>query len=324
MLPLRLQPGDEIRVIAPSTSLALVKGEQVNIATERLNDLGFKVTFGKHVNEHDMFFSTSVEERIQDLHEAFADPKVKAIVTAVGGYNSNQLLQHIDYEFIQANPKILCGLGDSTALQTAIYTKTGLITYYGPHFSTFGIRHMSDYLVQGFLTAVTNDAPFDLEPSDRWSDDHWYLEQEEREFHPHEGYRIIQEGKAEGTLIGGNLSTLNLLQGTAYMPSLERAILFIEEDEEAHPLSFDRGLQSLLQQPGADKLKGVLIGRFQKGSNMTREALDQIVRGKRELEGLPVLADVNIGHTDPMATLPIGGKASVYAKGEKVEIFVEQ
>src|SRR5436305_14767079 len=71
MLPNRLAPGDEIRVIAPSTSMALVKGKQVEFAIERLTQLGFQVTFGKNVEDHDEFFSTSIEQRIEDLHQAF-------------------------------------------------------------------------------------------------------------------------------------------------------------------------------------------------------------------------------------------------------------
>src|SRR4051812_8902879 len=98
MLPRRLAPGDEIRVIAPSTSMAVLKGKQVDMAVERLNNLGFTVTFGKNVYEHDEFFSTSIDDRIEDLHEAFRDTNVKGILTALGGYNANQLLKYIDYD----------------------------------------------------------------------------------------------------------------------------------------------------------------------------------------------------------------------------------
>lgn len=85
MKPSRLQAGDEIRVIAPSRSLAIVKGEQRRLAEERLTELGFKVTYGKTVLFHDDFFSNSIEDRIEDLHDAFRDPNVKGIFTAIGG-----------------------------------------------------------------------------------------------------------------------------------------------------------------------------------------------------------------------------------------------
>src|SRR5213079_2607753 len=151
MLPNRLARGDEIRVIAPSTSMALVKGKQVEFAIERLTQLGFQVTFGKNVEDHDEFFSTSIEQRIEDLHQAFQNPNVKGILTALGGYNANQLLNYIDYDIIKANPKVFCGYSDSTAIHAAIYKKTGLITYYGPFFSSFGMKSGFDYTLQSFL-----------------------------------------------------------------------------------------------------------------------------------------------------------------------------
>ncbi|KAB7707201.1 LD-carboxypeptidase [Bacillus aerolatus] len=322
MQPPRLQPGDEIRVIAPSMSMAIVKGEQVEIARERLEGFGLRVTFGRHVHEHDLVFSTSIENRIEDLHEAFRDPNVKAIFTAIGGYNANQLLAHIDYELIKNNPKILIGYSDITALQLAIYQKTGLITYSGPHFSTFGMRKMADYTVQGMLAALTNDAPFELEPPETWSDDKWYLDQEDRTYYPNAGPVVVTEGKAKGRLIGGNLCTMNLLQGTEFMPSLKDAMLFIEDDNETHLMTFDRNLQSVLHLPDAKELKAILIGRFQKESDITESALVSLLKNKPELAGIPVIANVSFGHTDPIATLPVGGRTEVTAENGKVDIMI--
>ncbi|MBA4537766.1 LD-carboxypeptidase [Bacillus aquiflavi] len=320
----KLKIGDEIRVIASSTSMAVVKGEQVEIAAARLHNLGFKVTFGRHVNTHDEFFSSSISERIEDLHEAFRNPSVKGILTALGGYNSNQLLRYIDYDLIRKNPKIFCGYSDITALGLAIYKKSGLVTYSGPFFSTFGIKYGFDYTLQSFLSAVTNDGTYEIEPSKTWSDDPWYRDQQDVTFYHQDGYFVLNEGKSEGKIIGGHLSTLNLLQGTEYMPSLKNAILFIEDDEETHPLSFDRNLQSLLYLRDAQLIKGLLIGRFQKGSNMTDEALQRIVKSKAELAHIPVIANVNIGHVNPFATFPIGAKAIIEAKGTETKIMIEQ
>ncbi|WP_282141698.1 S66 family peptidase [Cytobacillus oceanisediminis] len=324
MLAERLKPGDEIRVIAPSRSMAIIKGEQLRIAQERLNQLGFTITYGKNAELHDEFFSTSIEERIEDLHDAFTDPNVKGILTVIGGYNANQLLNYIDFEIIKNNPKILCGFSDITALQGAIYKKTGLITYSGPHFSSFGVKHGFEYTLDSFINAVTNDAPYEILASSDWSDDPWYLDQEDRHFIKNNGYTVIQEGDAEGRLIGGNLCTLNLLQGTEFMPSLKDSILFIEDDEESHALTFDRDLQSLLHLPDAQGIKGILIGRFQKNSQVTEEALRKIIESKKELHGIPVIADVNFGHVQPYATIPIGGRAAIKAKGFESEIWIEQ
>jgi muramoyltetrapeptide carboxypeptidase len=324
MLAKRLQPGDEIRIIAPSNSMALLKEGQIEIAIKRLELLGFNVTFGKHVYNHDEFFSTSIEERIEDLHEAFSDSKVKGILSVIGGFNANQLLKYIDFELIKNNPKVFCGYSDITALNVAIFQKTGLVTYSGPHFSTFGMKHGFDYTLDSFLAALTNDAPYEIIPSETWSDDAWFLDQDAREFHPQTHYQVLQEGIAEGRLIGGNLCTINLLQGTEYMPSLKDTILFIEDDYATYPNVFDRQLQSILHLPEAKGIKGLLIGRFQKESNMTEFALRKIISSKKELQGIPVIMDVNFGHTQPIATIPVGGIAKINAFGSQVEISIEQ
>ncbi len=320
----RLKPGDEIRVIAPSMSMSILKEKQVEIAEERLRRLGFTVTYGKNAFIQNEFFSSSIGERIADLHEAFSDPNVKGILTAIGGYNSNQLLKFIDYELIRNNPKVFCGFGDITALTAAIHKKTGLITYSGPHFSSFGMKHGFDYTFTSFLDAVTNDAPYEVSPSAEWSDDPWYFDQDKRNFIKQDSYLVLQEGEAEGKLIGGNLSTLNLLQGTEFMPSLQDAVLFLEDDEESHPQSFERALQSLLHMPDAGNVRALLIGRFQKDSHMTEEALRKIIFSKEELKGIPIIANVNIGHTSPMATIPLGAKATISAFGNDTEIMIWQ
>lgn len=322
MKPSRLKAGDEIRVIAPSRSLAIVKGEQRRLAEERLIELGFKVTYGKTALVHDDFFSNSIEDRIEDLHDAFRNPSVKGIFTGIGGYNANQLLRYIDYDLIKENPKVLMGYSDITAINLAIYKKTGLITYAGPHFSTFGMKAGLDYTMDYFKKAVLQDEAFDLEQSDTWSDDSWHLEQDDRTFHPNSGYMVIQEGEAAGTILGGNLCTINLLQGTEYMPSLRDRILFIEDDEESHPFSFDRDLQSLLQLPDASGIRGVVIGRFQNNSGMTPYALQQIIETKKELNGIPVIANANFGHVHPFATIPIGESVKMIVRNGKVSLSI--
>lgn len=320
----KLRPGDEIRIIAPSTSMALVKGAQREIAEQRLMELGFKVSYGNNVQNHNEFFSSSIEERIEDLHNAFLDPNVKGILTVIGGYNSNQLIKYIDYETIKNHPKIFCGFGDITALNLAFYKKTGLINYSGPHFSTLGTRVGFEYTLSSFLQAVTNDAPYEINPSENWSDDSWHLEEEERTFIEQDSYLVLREGEATGKLIGGNLSTMNLLQGTEYMPSLKDAILFIEDDEESHMHSFDRDLQSLLHLPDAEEIKAILIGRFQRTSNITEEALRKIIDSKKELKNIPIIGNVNFGHVSPIATIPIGAMAQVTASSKGTEIIIVQ
>ena len=307
MFPSKLSPDDEIRVIAPSASFANIVSSTRDTAVENLSALGLRLSYGENCQEIDEFRSSSIASRIADIHDAFADPRVKGILSVIGGYNSNQLLRYLDYDLIAANPKALCGFSDITALGTAIYAKTGLVTYSGPHFSTFGMKKGLEYTLEYFKKCLMETIPFVVEPSSEWSDDSWYRDQENRSFIANEGYRVVNEGQAEGRLLGGNLCTLNLLQGTEYMPSLAGSILLLEDDDEAKPLTFDRDLQSLIHQPDFQGVRGVVIGRFQRGSEMEPELLQKIIKTKQELAGIPVVVNADFGHTTPQFTFPIGG-----------------
>lgn len=161
--------------------------------------------------------------------------------------------------------------------------------------------------------------PFDVIPSTKWSDDAWYLDQANRQFHPTK-WKMYQEGTAEGTLFGGNLCTLNLLQGTSFIPHIKDAILFVEDDELVFPEMFARDLTSLLQH--AESIKGLIIGRFQKKSEMTEEHLRFILDKHPMLKHIPVIYDVDIGHTQPVFTLPIGGDVKLACKDGAVQLRI--
>lgn len=323
LIPPKLQRGDVVRVITPSRSLQLIGEETKKIANKRFEDMELVLSFGKHVSETDQFASSSIESRIEDLHDAFADKSVRAIITVIGGFNSNQLLRDIDWDLIKNNPKIFCGYSDITALNNAIYAKTGLITYSGPHYSTFGQKLYFDYSLEYFKKCLFSNEQFDINPSKEWSDDAWYLDQEKRDPVSNEGgYLVIHEGEANGTIIGANLCTFNLLQGTEYMPSLTDSILFIEDDGESVPHTFDRDLQSLIHQPGFDGVKAIVIGRFQKASQMTSVVLKKIIETKRELKNISVIANVDFGHSDPKITFPVGGSAIIKAHQNNSQIKI--
>ena len=254
MIPNKLKPGDEVRVIAPSRSMAILGEDCKEIATKRLEDLGLKVTFGKHVLEYDEdYMCTNVEARAEDLNDAFRDTNVKAILTVIGGFNSNQILKYIDFDMIKENPKIFCGFSDITILSNSIYAKTGIVTYSGPHYSSFGMQKgFMEYEMEYFKKMFFDDKEIEIESSKEWSDDAWFLDQENRDFIKNDGMFVINEGEATGRIVGGNLCTLNLLQGTEYMPNIEDTILFIEDDEitgKAFLTEFDRDLVSLIMQP---------------------------------------------------------------------------
>ncbi|MEU4325555.1 S66 family peptidase [Nonomuraea dietziae] len=312
IFPRKLNQGDVIRVVAPARSRAMVmEHDHTDIIEARFAELGLTLSYGRHVDERDALDSSSIASRIADLHEAFADPSVAAILTVIGGYNCNELLPFLDWELIRANPKILCGYSDITALQNAVLARTGLVTYSGPHWSTFGMRDHFEQTLEWFTEVMFGTAPISLTPAARWNDDLWFLDQDRRDLIPNEGWWPIQPGTAEGRIVGGNLCTLNLLQGTPYMPSLDGAILIVEDDFESHPATFARDLTSLLQLPDAAGIRGLAVGRFQNASNMTRALLEQIIGSQPALTGIPILANIDVGHTYPLATVPIGGHAGL-------------
>lgn len=313
IIPEKLKKGDEIRVIAPSRSLKIISEETRDNANKIFEDLGLKLSFSKNAEKCDDFFSSSIEDRIEDLHEAFLDKNVKAIFTVIGGYNSNQLLKYIDYELIKSNPKIFCGYSDITALSCAIYHKTGLITYSGPVYSTFGMKKGLDYTIEYMKRALMESKEFEIIPSETWSDDLWYINQNDRNFIPNEGLKYINEGEAQGKIIGGNLCTLNLLQGTEFMPSLKDTILFIEDADLTFAEIFDRDLQSLIHQKDFEKVRGIVFGKFQIKSNIDEQIFIKIINAKKELRNIPIIYNVNFGHTTPHITFSIGGVAKVIA-----------
>lgn len=327
MIPEKLKAGDEVRVIAPSRSMVILGEDCKKIATQRLESFGLKVTFGKYVMEADEdYLCTSVEHRVEDLNEAFRDKNVKAILTVIGGFNSNQILDFIDYEAIKQNPKIFCGFSDITALSNAIYAQTGLVTYSGPHYSSFGMLKGFEYELEYFKKMFFQSEEFEIESSKEWSDDAWFIDQENREFISNEGMYIINEGKAEGDIVGGNLCTLNLLQGTEYMPNIEGKVLFLEDDGmagNAYLVTFDRDLQSLIHTKEFKNIKAIVLGRNQKGCNMTKEKWIKLIKNKPELKDIPVIAGADFGHTTPIFAFPIGGHAKLEAENGKIRLLIK-
>ncbi|MBR9704760.1 LD-carboxypeptidase [Candidatus Pacearchaeota archaeon] len=327
MYPPKLKKGDEIRIITPSRSMSIISEDIQKIAQKRLENLGFTVTFGKNINESDEFASSSIQSRINDLHEAFKDKNVKAILTVIGGFNSNQLLSYINWDIIKNNPKILSGYSDTTALQNAIFKKTGLITYSGPSFSMFGMKKGFEYIQEHFKKCLINENPFEIKSSSEWSDDSWYKDQENRKFTKNQGPFVINNGKAKGTIIGANLCTFNLLHGTEYLPDFKDSILFIEdcvEGQEEFVVNFDRDLQSIIHQSNFKDIKAIVIGRFEHDSKMTKEILTKIIKTKKELDNIPVIANVDFGHTNPITTFPIGGEVEINADNDNIKIVINK
>lgn len=326
IFPKKFNRGDVVRVIAPATSAKCFDDELIRLATKNIEDLGLTVSFSEHLYEVDMFNSSTAKSRVSDLHEAFLDKCVKGILTFIGGFNSNQMLRLIDWDIIKNNPKIFCGYSDITVLANAIYSKTDLVTYSGLHFSSFGQKKLQEYNIDYFKKCLFSNESFSIEPSKQWSDDRaqkW--QSEDRALENNDGWWVINEGYAKGKSIGGNIASLRLLYGTEYMPSLNDTILFVEDDHYTTNdiAEFDRNLQSLIHQQDFSAVRALIIGRFQIGSKMTQEILIEIIKSKKELNSIPVVANVDFGHTDPLVTFPIGGEVEIMLEGDnkKLEII---
>ncbi|MFG1920673.1 LD-carboxypeptidase [Cryptosporangium sp. NPDC048952] len=295
-LPRKLTAGDQVRVVAPSSSLALLPDAVRLAAVGRLeSEFGVRVTFGEHVHESGPLGVGPVAGRVADLHDAFADPDVAGIMTVDGGH-ANQLLPHLDYDLIRANPKVLVGFSD--ALQGALVARANLVTYSGPRFSTFG--RDAEATVAAFRSAVFSDEAVSWVPSPG-----------------NQGWWVLQPGTANGPIVGGTLSSVNLLQGTPYWPDLDGAVVVVAEDS-VH--DFAGGLTSLLQT--GIVVRGLVVGRFPRRTEIPQELLRHIVTTAPQLAGVPVLANVDVGPTDPVYTFPVGGSCYLAAEPGAVEIVL--
>lgn len=286
-----LKPGDEIRVIAPSYYEEPEDEPRNKLSIQHLEGLGFKVTFGKHLDENYHLGTATADHRVADLHDAISDKNVKLIMAYSGGWSANELLPKINWDLLKANPKPLIGYSDITVLLNAIYAKTGQVGYLGPDFGFFGKTKSLQYTVESFKEVFMQAHPVELKPSQTW--------------------KVLQNGDAEGVLLGGNLNTFHLLQGTEYQPQFDKPfILAVEDDDESGKLTaryFSRRVESILQLPNVrQNLRGVIIGRFLPASEFSTSDLAEVIKSK-QLGDTPVMAEVDFGHNTPMLVLPIGG-----------------
>lgn len=194
-----------------------------------------------------------------------------------------------------------------------------MLTYSGPHFSSFGMKKGFEYTEKYFRKMLMQSESVEIESSIEWSNDSWFKNQENRIFIKNKGMKIINKGEAEGRIIGGNLCTLNLLQGTEYMPDLEDSILFIEDDGlvgKTFNKEFDRDLQSLLHSAKNKNIKAIVVGRAENNCEMNDEKWAKIFKNKKELDNIPIIINADFGHTTPIFTFPVGGYAKVKANKE--------
>lgn len=258
------------------------------------------------------------QERVDDIHAAFADDSVDAILCAIGGNHSNQLLPLLDYDLIAAHPKIFQGYSDVTVLHWAFAKHARLGTYYGPALcSELGeYPEVLDYTDRWLRAAWFEDRDLDFDAPDEWTDE--FLDWEKkadleraRKKNAGDGWRSIRAGVAEGPLFGGCLETICWhLKGSSEWLDLAGAVLFLETSEEGpSPAHVDAYLTDLELLGVFDEIAGLVVGRPAAYSPDDAEILWRVVEERTRAAGIPVLGNVDAGHTDPMLTLPLGARA---------------
>lgn len=318
MIPDKLKPGDEVRVIAPARSASDIDEGVLERAKSALESLGLKVTFSKNAFSRSQRGCPTDDEKVEDLHVAFMDENVKCVLAAIGGFNSNQMLGKIDWQIIKDNPKLFGGFSDITVLNHAILAKTGLVTYAMPNFYCFGLPPEADYSLEYFRRCLFADQPaeFIVQQSETFYDLPWnYDEASLRQALKNNGPRVVQGGSAEGVMIGGNLCSLNLLNGTEYFPKIE------DDSYDSIPETLERHVQALMQQSFFRQVKAILVGRFQGESRAIDDMISDIILSKNIDSKIPVVVNLDFGHTDPKFTYPVGGKCRIVA-GDGTRIVI--
>ena len=230
----------------------------------------------------------------------FLDRNVGAIWAARGGSGCLALLPRLDYGAIRSRPKILIGYSDVTALHLALYRHAGLVTFHGPvassMFSDFSVNHMRNVLMEQRSPSVLEIAAENLQRA-----------AQEPQFAP----CVFRAGKAEGRLVGGNLSLVCAMIGTPYAASVKGNLLFLEENGEA-PYRVDRMLTQLSQSGMLSQASGVVLGVFQKCEAVDGEpslTLGQVLEDHLSGLGVPAAYGFSFGHIAHQVTLPVGIRA---------------
>ncbi len=313
-----LKEGDRVAIVAPTGGGDMISASVREIATQRLNSLGLEPVFYPTTFRKIEMSKQDKMDRADDINKAFSDPEIACVMTILGGHSSVHVLEYLDFDAIKANPKLFTGYSDVTILNAALYSKAGLKTLSGPHYSSLGMElGLEDTLESFRRLAFLPEEKVVYSPSDKWSNDPWYLDQSDRTFIQNDGPLIVNPGHAKGTLIGGNLCTIALLKGTQYLDIPDKdIILFVEDDFETNINAFDRILFGLTESLGHNRIKGILLGRFEKQSNISLDDIKTLFKHRHYFSNIPVVANLDFGHTTPMISMPYGGWAEINAGAE--------
>ncbi len=288
--PPRLNPGDEIGLIAPAGPVAPT---ELSPGIDLLTAMGYGVCLSAHLYHRKEYLAGEDDTRLQDLHSMFRNDKVKAIFCARGGYGSLRLLSKIDYDLIRENPKVIIGYSDITALLLAVLNEAGIVTFHGPV-----VRELSYDMDPGLLfRPITSQEPLVVDLG-RGS--------------------TLMPGGTSGILLGGNLSLICHLIGTPYMPSLNGCILFVEERGE--PLyKIDRMLMYLELSGLFKNLSGIILGLFENCGDIL--AIHRLFTDIGRRLNIPVCSGLPVGHGKENITIPLGVQADLDTRNKTLTVL---
>lgn len=293
MRPLRKPPalrkGDLIGVVAPAGA---VKTEDLGNGVRRLEEMGFRVALGRSLYRSARYLAGRDEERAADLSEMFANPEVKAVVAARGGYGTSRIIPLLDAKALARSPKIFVGSSDLTLLLHFLRSACRLVTFHGPMVSPNFGKYSSPTTNGEFiriLGATTPPGPIDVT-----------------------GVKVLKGGSGEGVLTGGCLSLVCQTIGTPYEIRTEDAILFLEDINEP-PYRIDRMLTYLKQVGKFDGVRAVVFGLMPDCHPSSQElyTLEDVIRDVLADLPCPILYDFPSGHGGTNVTLPFGVRAAV-------------
>jgi len=291
--PPAVAPGARIAVVAPASS---ADPQRIAQGIEVLRGLGYDAVAAEHVyGKHSPYFSGTPEERLADLHRAFADPSVAVIMCARGGYGSNYLLADLDLDLIRSHPKPFFAYSDMTVLQTWLLDRIGFVAFHGP------------------MAA----ADFSLEAGVHLPSFHASLSGGVIQAGAEQGIRILRPGRAHGTVYGGCLSILTSALGTPYPPQTERKLLFLEDQGEK-PYRIDRMLRQMILAGKFEGVRGFIFGEMlgcDSGSADFR-LLEQVILEVLCDFQVPIAIGLRSGHVSGgNVTLPLGIEAELILDG---------
>ena len=288
--PPRLRVGDTVGLVAPASALTLP--DELDRAQHWVSGMGLVPRLGAHVTEQDGYLAGTDAARAADLNAMFADPDVRAIFAVRGGWGGARILPLLDWDTIRANPKLLIGYSDTTALHCAIAARAGFPTLHAPNAASRWDRTSWESL---WRIAFAGDTPV--------------LGGAEVEQAVGRPARTLVAGTARGRLLGGNLTILSTLMGTGWLPDFEGTVLILEDINE-EPYRIDRMLQQMQLAGVFDRVAGVVFGQCTRCASREPDyrgfTLDEVLDRHFAALPVPVIAGFDSGHIRDQLCLPLG------------------